>query len=172
MPLTRASAVTGTQSGTSFPGSPATDDRFYRTDRRIEYFYDGTRWLSTQLFTGDTQVQQVDLPRTSSGGGLRCGNPWFNLYDIYMVDAAFYSNVSTASSWTVDLKKNKDSATGGDSVQLAAYTNTTNGQWTGSRQAVGAVVTKDWQFFETTFTENSGTASCYGACAFSYRLVG
>jgi hypothetical protein len=33
--------------GSSFPGSPATGQHFFRTDRGIEYYYDGTRWLST-----------------------------------------------------------------------------------------------------------------------------
>lgn len=36
--------------GTSFPGSPATNDRFFRTDLSLEFFYDGTRWLTTELF--------------------------------------------------------------------------------------------------------------------------
>ena len=34
------------QKGTAFPGSPLTNDRFFRTDRGIEYYYDGTRWVS------------------------------------------------------------------------------------------------------------------------------
>jgi hypothetical protein len=35
--------------GTSFPGSPSTGDRYWRTDLEMEFFYDGTRWLSTTL---------------------------------------------------------------------------------------------------------------------------
>ena len=31
--------------GTSFPSSPYTGMRFYRTDLRVECYYDGTRWL-------------------------------------------------------------------------------------------------------------------------------
>ncbi len=40
------------QGGTTFPSSPANNDRFYRTDRRIEYFWnsDISRWLSVQNF--------------------------------------------------------------------------------------------------------------------------
>lgn len=39
-------------SGTSFPGSVATGDRYYRTDidGGISFIYDGTRWVSEQLF--------------------------------------------------------------------------------------------------------------------------
>lgn len=38
--------------GTSFPGSPSTLDKYWRTDIMggMEFFYDGTRWVSTQIF--------------------------------------------------------------------------------------------------------------------------
>lgn len=39
--------------GTSFPGSPATGQTYFRTDRLLEYAYDGTRWLSTEIYTSD-----------------------------------------------------------------------------------------------------------------------
>lgn len=40
--------------GTSFP-SAVTGDRYWRTDLREEYFYDGTRWLTTTLYRTDIQ---------------------------------------------------------------------------------------------------------------------
>jgi hypothetical protein len=37
--------------GTAFPGSPVTGQKFTRSDRHyLEYYYDGTRWLSVQVF--------------------------------------------------------------------------------------------------------------------------
>jgi len=36
--------------GTSFPGSKATNDRYFRTDLGLEFYWDGTRWLSTTLY--------------------------------------------------------------------------------------------------------------------------
>lgn len=46
--LARLSDVaSGVPSGTSFPGSPTTNDLFYRTDLDILFVYDGTRWLCT-----------------------------------------------------------------------------------------------------------------------------
>jgi hypothetical protein len=35
-------------SGTAFPASPTGGQRFFRTDRLLEYVWDGVRWLSTQ----------------------------------------------------------------------------------------------------------------------------
>jgi hypothetical protein len=42
--------------GTSFPGSPATNDRVFRTDLGMEFYFDGTRWLSSQLFSLNNQL--------------------------------------------------------------------------------------------------------------------
>ena len=42
-----------TLGGSSFPASPASGDIFYRTDLHMEFYYDGTRWLSTQIFVWD-----------------------------------------------------------------------------------------------------------------------
>lgn len=36
--------------GTSFPASPALNERFYRTDQDLEYFWNGTYWLTTTLY--------------------------------------------------------------------------------------------------------------------------
>lgn len=41
-------AITG--AGTSFPSNPFNGQRFFRTDRDFEYFYDGSNWLTTQIF--------------------------------------------------------------------------------------------------------------------------
>jgi hypothetical protein len=43
--------------GTSFPGSPTSDDLFYRSDLNMWFFYDGTRWLSTQVFVVSSSTE-------------------------------------------------------------------------------------------------------------------
>ena len=53
-------------SGTSFPGSPATGDLFYRTDRNLEYFYDGTRWLTTQEYQASMSPQDTPNPYSTA----------------------------------------------------------------------------------------------------------
>lgn len=40
----------GIASGTSFPGSPSTDDTFHRTDLDALFTYDGTRWVTLAQF--------------------------------------------------------------------------------------------------------------------------
>ncbi len=41
----------GISSGTSNPGSPATNDIFYRTDLGLLIYYDGTRWLTVAEYS-------------------------------------------------------------------------------------------------------------------------
>lgn len=53
--------------GTSFPGSPATGDRYYRTDRHLEYFYDGTRWLTVHEYTASAVQRDGNWPLTANG---------------------------------------------------------------------------------------------------------
>jgi hypothetical protein len=48
--VARVAALPGIPRGTGFPTVFATNDLFFRTDRGILYFYDGTRWLSVQEF--------------------------------------------------------------------------------------------------------------------------
>jgi hypothetical protein len=58
--LARINGAVAWNGGTSFPGSKATGDRFYRSDLGMEFYWDGTRWVSVQLFameatTGDSE---------------------------------------------------------------------------------------------------------------------
>lgn len=53
--------------GTAFPSSPAPGQRFFRSDRGLEYYWDGTRWLSTQLFT--YQFMSMQTPSFSNING-------------------------------------------------------------------------------------------------------
>ena len=47
--------------GTSFPGSPATNDTYYRTDLNDWYQYDGTRWLSATEYCVPIDVSAADI---------------------------------------------------------------------------------------------------------------
>lgn len=47
--LSRINGAVAWNSGTSFPGSAASGDRFYRSDLAREFKYDGTRWVSMQV---------------------------------------------------------------------------------------------------------------------------
>jgi hypothetical protein len=78
-------------SGNSFPGSPNLYDRFYRTDRGIDYYYDGARWLSMPLLPlGINGVGGTVSPRFNITGL----NPVFNS-SIYLETATFLFTIDT-----------------------------------------------------------------------------
>jgi hypothetical protein len=51
--------------GTVFPPVPVTNEQYYRTDLRLWFFYDGTRWLTTQLFVADFNYVQLAATSTT-----------------------------------------------------------------------------------------------------------
>jgi hypothetical protein len=63
-PLAAAASL---PSGTSFPGGPANNDLYYRTDLDLLFFYDGTRWLTTTLYTDIIGASGVTKPISATG---------------------------------------------------------------------------------------------------------
>lgn len=106
---------TGFSSGTSFPGSPSTDDMCRRTDLDLWFFYDGTRWLSMELFSH--QVPWVSTANTqpisaTAANELQSGTPYLNGgSDIWLVNSVlkFAVNGGTAlgasHNWVLDIQK-------------------------------------------------------------------
>jgi hypothetical protein len=69
--------------GTSFPGSPSVGERFWRTDLGLEFYYDGTRWLSVDLHEVRL-IPDSALPLTSTVAA-RAGVPILVGADIWLV---------------------------------------------------------------------------------------
>ncbi len=57
--LTMINGAVAWNSGTSFPGTPLTGDRYWRTDLGRECYYDGTQWLTVQEFSLPTTTRSV-----------------------------------------------------------------------------------------------------------------
>lgn len=161
-------------SGTSFPGSKATGDRYWRTDLGLEAFWDGTRWLTTQLFREPMQVGNVTMPDT-------VGTAWGRMamygttFDIWLVNWDISTYVATTNSgtsfWTASLNKYiaNDTATAIDSFTTAADTVNT---WTKRRRAIGASVAAATYFgLSVTGGKTSTPGGIYSASALEYRLI-
>lgn len=165
--------------GTAFPSSPRTDERFFRTDRGIEYFYDGTRWLSTQLHV--LQVTQRDTaqpqPMTSSGAAVnRVANPWSGVYDIYLLDYVMSGVMTTGSTGTnYFTSRLSQSAAAVDTNLGSGLSNQSDTQnsHVSHREAINTVVTSSVQNFAAIFTKvGGGSATYYVTTAVTYRLIG
>lgn len=154
-------------SGAAFPGSPANGDRFFRTDRDIEYFYDGTRWLSTQLFTF---AANVNGQATTTINWLPV--PYQGTYGLWIerFEASTFLSV-TPAEWDVVLSwRNAASAnTVLATLDGSADTATT---WIVKSAVVNAVLDAAARALVINWTEVSGTATLSGGAVLFYRLVG
>jgi hypothetical protein len=168
VPTQISNGGSGVVSGSSFPGGPASGDRFYRTDRNIDYYYDGTSWLSTEIFLcqfdrGNGAALSVTTPSLA-----RQVNSWADLYDIYALEGVFSAFISTTGNWTLTISH----VTGVTTTSFVSGTLSTAAAWSSVRTAINAVLAKNLVEFEASVTENSGASTIVPCLGFTYRLIG
>lgn len=161
----------GSDSGTSFPVTPSTNDRFFRTDRGIEYYYDGTRWLSMQQFRvamgfGDNPTIPLTATKAAT---FRFDNPEGGVWSIYVESLHFGTYLTAGSTvWTIA------TTVLGVGTSLGSTTTTGDAATTPSNHivTVNAVFASSVAAFQTDFTKTSGTGNIYPHGTMLYRLVG
>lgn len=162
--------------GTSFPGSPSTDDRFYRTDRDLVYFYDGTRWLTVAEYTMPLVV------RTAIGSGISATSTLANAPtrmsagDMWIEDlrtVVFNSGTSDGSNyWTITLDK-LTSANVATNVGTVSTQNDTTSIWVEHVDAVDEVVAGSAHLaFRVVATKVASAGNLLCGIEITYRLVG
>lgn len=160
-------------SGTSFPANKATGDRFWRTDLGLECYYDGTRWLTTNVYRIDMSVADVLHNTTTAAVFLRATTA-DTTYDRWLVsyECTTYVNATNNGSnyYSFDLRK----ATAAGSYSSIATFNTsgdTVSNQTPHAAALGALLgnTNLWLDINVAKTGNPGGLRV--VCAVFYRLV-
>jgi hypothetical protein len=156
--------------GTSFPGSKATNDRYWRTDLHMEFYWDGTRWLSSQLFIMSAMSAPTALPITANTGF------WLSSFgqstnSIYVVDfrgATYVVTTNTGSLfWTVRLADIGSTTVGSATFTTAADTPDV---LTSHIVAVNTVVTTP-SLFQIVTTKTSTPGNMYLAMFATYRII-
>lgn len=168
--------------GTSFPGSKATNDRYWRTDLSMEFYWDGTRWLSTQLFTlemrwiGTGASQAISSGVTAATNGIVPGLQGGS--DIWIVGHHLrtFINAGTAldgsNKWvmTTNTLDVNDSATLIDTINLNSGASSI---WRSSDVSIGALLnngTVKYRFY-TTYTKTGTPGNLNFLEQISYRIV-
>jgi hypothetical protein len=161
--------------GTAFPGSPTTDQPFYRTDRHIDYFYDGTRWLSRNLFSYPIPATSAFLPITATNAALqRAAYPAAGLYGVWIerLTATFFVTAGTALSashkWVGVL------IDGATSTTLATVTidSGASSAWRNSLVVADANIGSTSYEMDMGWTKTGTPGDLYALVAILYRLVG
>lgn len=158
-------------SGTSFPGSAVAGDRYWRTDitgSPIEFFYDGTRWRSVQIFDHEWWLAAAATADVGHWSPQIAGAT-----DIWVVDYRWIYNVpgnhSGTKYWTAALNK-FDGATVVTLATLTTDQSTTT--WNApAATAIGALVglTNEMLWFALVKV-STPDASTFGM-SFRYQLV-
>jgi hypothetical protein len=162
--------------GTSFPGTPSNDDLFYRTDRDLLYFYNGTRWLTVTLhefpmFGGSDAL----MPFSATQSGIRAAAPSAGVYDLWLENyqASFYVVAGTALSashkWTCVLNK----APSDTSVAtITIDSGSLNVHRTSGQVSIGALLGTSFFTLYVTTTKTGTPGNLYFHPTVTYRMVG
>jgi hypothetical protein len=159
--------------GASFPGSKATGDRYWRTDLGMEFYWDGTRWLSTTLHSS------AGFP-VDTGGGQPISSPltvtrfptWNGAFDIWLVSVYYWIYVSTTNDgshyWTLDVQKNP----GGTSLGTGTTAALTVATHTGLTVAYGVALGTGTKELDLVVSKTSTPGALFCVPNFTYRLIG
>jgi hypothetical protein len=155
--------------GSAFPGSPATNDLFYRTDLGLLCYYDGAEWLTVEEYVSLTGSVAASVNTTGNIQMLRDG------YQPYFTRCSIITNVATTNDgsnyWTVKPRSlNKTLAASTDILSfttsadtVAAYTDHSANPSTAKPTNYGMICTR------VDKTGSPGTISCYPT--YHYRLI-
>ena len=173
MPLYRK--YSSVASGTAFPSAPASNNEFRRTDRGMDYYYDGTRWLSKQLFELPLANQGATIPYTASGA-VRSNNPHngndslfaTRLHVSHFVQSA---SPSTANSFSMQLSAVESTNSAINLGSAISTTGATQNSWQAQSSTIGVVVGSTVTHFNLAFNE-TGIADAFIHASLEYRLVG
>lgn len=159
----------GLAAGTSFPGSPSSGDVFYRTDRNIEYFYDGTRWLSTATYSIGTTAGAA-----SATFSHLLANPWAGTYDIYVEKLVYLfviTSATTGSNYFTGQVFSQDATTPTNIGAGASGQSQTQNSYVATTQTPNVVVGSSTDAFGCTFTR-VGSGVGFMCFSITFRLVG
>jgi hypothetical protein len=155
--------------GTSFPASKATNDRYWRTDLGMEFYWDGTRWVSSTLYRGTV----IGVPNPVTGASAAQGG--FNTpEDIYVYTLYGLTYVATTNDgsnyWGVKLQKDSSTDVGSAFNTSADSANTATAHSAALNSAISG--NKNLNLY---FTKTGSPGDLYagsGAFYFTYRLIG
>lgn len=173
-------------SGTSFPGSAVAGDRYWRTDLNLEFFYNGTRWLTItqyRLITGafhpgstttnvtatTTPYERVAVPYLGS-----CSDVWIETWVLNFYVYSGATALGASHNWVASLNGSRDNTNGTlDAITSVTVNSGSSAVIRRSAAAVGALMDNgtahDWFVVNVTKTGTPGNWESYSEIL--YRMV-
>ena len=158
--------------GTAFPASPATNDRFFRTDLGWLCYYDGTRWLTVHEYTHSTilpigtSVSNAYLATFYQRGGYQ---PYFTRY----AGRRYVQTTNDVSNyWTIAAVLYTQAYGGG--TTLDTFSTSADGVLTTTtfdRTPNTAQTNASYGLLAISFTKTGSPGSAFCEMTMSYRLI-
>ena len=168
-------AGAGYDEGTSFPVSPSSGDKFYRTDRNLLYYYDGTRWLTTTLYVATPTLADAGTPPYSASPGTHGYLAVDPTYDMYLValegTTGIFGTNDASNYWTIGLDR-RNAGNTNNNITSCNTSGDTASNWTTHSQAIDAVLTAGSKILIFTHAKTNGPANLYVTSRLTYRLIG
>ena len=154
--------------GTSFPGSKATGDRYFRTDLGLEFYWDGTRWVTTTLY-----YHNFSGPININANGVFGRLAVVQDFDLYVYKCAVAYLVDTTNDgskyWTIDL------------IEFNGATSNTIGSVTSAAESANTFYVENIavnaaksgiEQFQVNGTKTSTPGVLVATATLTYRLIG
>lgn len=161
--VSRVNGAVAWNSGTAFP-TAATGDRFWRTDTGLEYYFDGTRWVSVQLFAMSPTAATALAALSASSNVGRIGTEFGTGTDLWLVNsmvkffvASGGSALSGSHSWICTIVKLDTANNSGGTLDTITVNSGNSAEWRTETTAIGALL---------------GTSATYPAINFSWAKTG
>jgi hypothetical protein len=187
--LARINGAVAWNASTTFP-TATTGDRFFRTDLGMEFYYDGTRWLSMQLFSvqaipslaGANPGQSGDITSelaatATPGGGFIPLGPSLGGSDHYLVDFTtnFYVGTGTALSgshkWVGVLQGINSAAASSGTVTIATIDSGASTTYRTVSTAINAVKGAGTVYWRMDWTKTGTPGNLRVMEVLTYRIV-
>ena len=165
-----AGGGSGLSTGSSFPGGPSTGDRYRRSDiDYLVFFYDGTRWVSEQIFKVESAIHSLDGGGTDYHGAL-----YYDGLDLWFIDIQAHMRASTndgSNYHTITAQNNSNGSTWANigsvnSSGISAATYDTVTATIGS-----AIASANLNGFRFSVAETGNPSNLYAGVQVRYRLI-
>lgn len=158
-------------SGTSMPGSPSTNDRVTRTDLGLDFYYDGTRWVTVNEY--GLLYSDSNVAATAGSAGYGAVASQFDIFVTRVEIAAFVVTTNNGTNfWTIAAQKlnTANAATSlGTAVTSAGAANT----WLPLNIVINAaVVGASFPVINLQYTKTLTPGALYIGTTLRYRLIG
>jgi hypothetical protein len=188
--VTSGTAILALAGGTAFPGSPGTAERYFRTDLGMDFYYDGTRWLSTQVLTirtsayvaataGGNATGDLRINQASTGEGGRHQAPGAEgASDIYLVRHRVVfqvqgggSALSASHKWVGTLVGYDASVGATGTVATTTIDSGSSSVFRESTVSIGAARVANTLFYILTWTKTGTPGDLVADSVLSYRII-